>query len=114
MTAVMSVVMSAVMSALMTIAVMARHPADTLRRATGRSFLPAARLPARLPQPRPATVPVPPPILSPPAPLSRGMLADWRRPSGLLWLALLTALLVALPIAAVGSFVLAEIGRAHV
>ena len=35
------------------------------------------------------------------------MLADWRRPSGLLWLALLTALLVALPIAAVGSFVLA-------
>ena len=34
-------------------------------------------------------------------------MADWRWPSGLLWLAGLTALLVALPIAAVGSFVLA-------
>ena len=37
----------------------------------------------------------------------RRALADWRWPSGLLWLAGLTALLVALPIAAVGSFVLA-------
>jgi len=52
-------------------------------------------------------VPVRPPILSSPAPLRRGALAAWRRPPGLLWLALLTALLVALPIASVGSFVLA-------
>ena len=39
--------------------------------------------------------------------MRRRALADWRWPSGLLWLAGLTALLVALPIAAVGSFVLA-------
>jgi iron(III) transport system permease protein len=39
--------------------------------------------------------------------LRRGAWADWRRPSGLLWLAWVTALLVALPIASVGSFVLA-------
>ncbi len=52
-------------------------------------------------------MPVRPPILPSPAPLRRGALADRRRPSGLLWLAWITALLVALPIAAVGSFVLA-------
>ena len=87
-------------------AVLTTDPADTLRRATDSPLLPA-RLHPSPHQPRPATVPVPHPILSPPASLIRGMWADWRRPSGLLWLAWLTALLVALPIAAVGSFVLA-------
>ena len=66
--------------------------------------LPSVRL--RQPSP-PATVPLRPAILSSSAPLRRRALADWRWPSGLLWLAGLTALLVALPIAAVGSFVLA-------
>jgi iron(III) transport system permease protein len=52
-------------------------------------------------------VPVRPPILSPSVSLRLAAFTDWRRPSGLLWLALVTALLVALPVATVASFVLA-------